>query len=255
MTDGRQSARVRSIGGSLLATGIGLLSWWGVALMRFAGRPLVATPWQTVLALPRAIPSLGADLLATTSRAGLGLAIGVFAGILAGLLAASLARSAPALEGMLDFVRSIPPIVFLPMFLLAVGFNDVARIATIAAGCMWTMALSTTTAATARRSTRREVLDLAGASPLEALTWTQPWESLAVLATGVRGCASTAVIVAVVTEMIAGAEHGIGSRVISAEIVSDTTSLTLDVIAIGVVGYLVNVGLRRLEAWARRFEA
>jgi hypothetical protein len=45
----------------------------------------------------------------------------------------------------------------------------------------------------------------------------------------------------------------VGSRVISAQIASDTTALTLNVVAIGAVGYVANVGLRRLEQAARRF--
>jgi len=137
--------------------------------------------------------------------------------------------------------------------LLAFGYDETARVATIAAGCAWTMALAVTTAAGTERSARRELLDLAGATKIEAALWTQPWEALPALAVGLRASASTAVIVAVVTEMVAGAERGVGSRVISAQIASDTAILTLNVIAVGAVGYLANVGLRRLESVARRF--
>jgi sulfonate transport system permease protein len=238
--------------GSVAAIAIALVAWWGLALVRVAGKPLLATPWDAAWALPGVLPALGADLLATTGRAGLGLVLGVAAGLVIGLPAARLARVAPVVDGMLDFARSVPPVVLLPVFLLALGYNDAARIATIAAGCGWIMALSVTTAATAPPSARREMLELAGATRLRALAWTQPWESLPVLAVGLRASASTAVVVAVVTEMIAGTEHGIGSRIISAQIASDTTMLTLSVLAVGVVGYAANVALRSLESWATR---
>jgi ABC-type nitrate/sulfonate/bicarbonate transport system permease component len=237
--------------GSVVAIALGVLAWWTAASLRVAGKPLVATPWDTVCALPRALPTLLADLSATTGRALLGLALGAVAGIAIGLTAALAARVAPVVEGLLDFARSIPPVVMLPVFLLAFGYNDIARTATIAAGCAWIMALSVTTAATAPPSARREMLDLVGATKLQALAWTQPWESLPVLAVGLRGSASTAVIVAVVTEMIAGSERGIGSRIISAQIASDTTMLTLSVLGVGAVGFAANVALRRLESWAR----
>jgi ABC-type nitrate/sulfonate/bicarbonate transport system permease component len=71
---------------------------------------------------------------------------------------------------------------------------------------------------------------------------------------GLRTSASTAVVVAVVTEMISGPERGLGARVIAAQIVGDTQGLTLDVLAAGVLGYSVNLGLRALERWARRLE-
>jgi sulfonate transport system permease protein len=238
--------------GSVAAVAIGLLAWWGAALVRVADKPLVATPWDVATALPAALPTLTADLLATTGRAGLGLLLGVMAGLLIGVAAALVARFAPVVEGALDFARSVPPVVMLPVFLLALGYNDSARVATVAAGCGWIMALSVTSAAMAPRSARREMLHLAGATELRALAWTQPWESLPVLAVGLRASASTAVVVAVVTEMIAGTEHGIGSRIISAQIASDTTTLTLSVLAVGAMGYAANLALRALESGAAR---
>lgn len=241
--------------GSVVALGVFALTWWVLASLRFAGRAVLSPPWETLGALPRELPTLGADLAATCVRAGLGLVLGIALGILVGLLAALVVRRAPILEGLLDFARSVPPVVLLPMFLLAFGYDDSARVATVAAGCVWTMALAVTAAAAAPRSSRSEMLLLAGAGKLRALTWTQPWESLAALVVGLRSSASTAVIVAVVTEMVAGAEHGVGSRVISAQIASDTVGLTLNVLAIGLAGYLINLGLRLLERWSRRYDS
>jgi ABC-type nitrate/sulfonate/bicarbonate transport system permease component len=183
-----------------------------------------------------------------------GLAAGVAAGLGIGALAALLVRQAPVVDGLLDFARSVPPVVILPICLLAFGYNELARVATVAAGCVWTISLAVITAAASPRSARREMLEVAGATPLRALGWTQPWESLGVLVVGLRASASTAVVVAVVTEMIAGTEHGLGARVIAAQIAGDTPGLTLDVLAAGILGYLVNLGLRGLERWVRRLE-
>jgi ABC-type nitrate/sulfonate/bicarbonate transport system permease component len=243
-----------SRGASLLALAGAIGAWWAVAQIHVAGRPLIATPLVTLAALSPAASTLGRDLAATAARAGVGLAAGVAAGMVIGALATVLVRRAPIIEGMLDFARSIPPVVILPVFLLAFGYNELARLATVAFGCAWTISLAVTTAASSPRSARRELLDVAGATPLRALAWTQPWESLGVLVVGVRASASTAVVVAVVTEMIAGVERGLGGRVIVAQIAGDTEGLTLDVLAAGALGYLVNLGLRRLEQWVRRLE-
>jgi sulfonate transport system permease protein len=239
--------------GSLVATLLAVALWYGVASLRFAGKAIIATPVDTVRGLPAAWSDLVLDVMATTLRASVGLGVGVLGGVAVGTLAALAMRRAPVVDGLLDFARSVPPVVLLPMFLLALGYDETARIATVAAGCAWTMALSVTTAAASERSARRELLHLAGATRWQAALWTQPWEALPALAVGLRASASTAVIVAVVTEMVAGAERGVGSRVISAQIASDTTVLTLNVLAIGAVGYAANVGLRRLEEAARRF--
>src|SRR5580704_13492101 len=249
---GRQAATSRLASFLTLAGAIG--AWWAAAQIHVAGRPLVATPAATLGALSGAAPTLGGDLAATAARAGVGLAVGVVAGLAIGALAAVLVRRAPAIDGLLDFARSVPPVVILPVCLLAFGYNELARVAMVASGCVWTISLAVITAASSPRSARREMLDVAGATPVRALAWTQPWESLGVLVVGVRTSASTAVIVAVVTEMIAGVEHGLGARVIAAQIAGDTPGLTLDVLAAGALGYLVNLGLRGLERRVRRLE-
>jgi ABC-type nitrate/sulfonate/bicarbonate transport system permease component len=243
-----------SFGASLLTLVGTIGAWWAVAQIRVAGRPLVATPAATMGALSGAAPTLAGDLAATAARSGVGLAAGIVAGLAIGALAAVLVRRAPVIEGLLDLARSVPPVLILPVCLLAFGYNEVARVATVASGCVWTISLAVITAASSPRSVRREMLDVAGAAPLQALAWTQPWESLGIFVVGLRTCASTAVVVAVVTEMIAGAERGLGSRVIAAQIVGDTGGLTLDVLAAGVLGYGVNLGLRWLERWVRRLE-
>jgi ABC-type nitrate/sulfonate/bicarbonate transport system permease component len=246
----REPSRVASV--LALAGAIGF--WWAVAQIHVAGRPLIATPAGTLGALSPAAPTLGRDLAATAARAGVGLAVGVAAGLVIGALAAVLVRRAPLIDGLLDLARSVPPVVLLPVCLLAFGYNEFARVATVASGCVWTISLAVMTAASSRRSARREMLDVAGATPLQALAWTQPWESLGVLVVGLRTSASSAVVVAVVTEMIAGPEHGLGARVIGAQIAGDTEALTLDVLVAGALGYLVNLGLRWLEQWVRRLE-
>ena len=244
-----------SLGPNLLMLAGTIGVWWAVAQIRVAGRPRFATPAATMGDLSRAAPTLGGDLAATAARTGLGLAVGVAAGLVIGALAAVVVRRAPVIEGLLDLARSIPPVVILPVCLLAFGYNELARVATVASGCVWTISLAVTTAASAPRSTRREMLDVARATPLQALAWTQPWESLGVLVVSLRTSASTAVVVAVVTEMIAGSERGLGARVIAAQISGDTDGLTLDVLVAGALGYVINLGLRGLERWVRRLEA
>jgi ABC-type nitrate/sulfonate/bicarbonate transport system permease component len=243
-----------SRGASLLALAAAIGAWWAVAQLHVAGRPLVAAPAATLGALSSVAPTLGRDLAATATRTGVGLAVGVALGLVIGVLASILARRAPVVEGLLDFARSVPPVVILPVCLLAFGYDELARVATVASGCVWTISLAVMTAASSPRSARQEILEVAGTTPLRALVWTQPWESLGVLVVGLRTSASTAVIVAVVTEMIAGAERGLGARVIAAQIVGDTEEMTLAVLATGALGYSINVALRGLERWVRRFE-
>lgn len=238
-------------GGRVLATTLAavfVLGAWSLAsLAHVGGRPLLAGPWETALALVQHGPTLSVDLAATFGRGALGLVLGAVAGLLLGLLVASLARVAAGVEAVLDVLRSVPPVVWLPIFLLGLGYGDVARVATIAAGVAVIIAVAVTTAARAPRSARQEVLALSGASWLQVLAWTQPWESLVALVVALRVSAAMAVIVATVTEMVAGAPHGIGARIVSAQVAGDTAQLTASVVAVGVAGWALGKALRSLQ--------
>lgn len=190
---------------------------------------------------------LARDVIATLGRAGLGLVFGVVVGVLAGLGTGRLGARQSFADRALAFVRSIPPVVVLPAFLLLFGFNDLARVSTVAFGCAWPMALAVAEVMHTPRSLRREMLDLAGTTRWRARAWTEPWESLPELAVGLKSSASTSVIVAVVCEMVAGSAHGLGSRIVSAQIANDTLSLALSIAVAGGVGYVLNRACEALE--------
>lgn len=248
----RELPGVRIVPTAIVFTAV-LGTWALAALADVGGRPLIAGPWATLLAFSQHGLTIGVDLAATFARAAVGLGLGAIAGLLLGAIVAAAARAAPAAEAMLDVARSIPPVVWLPIFLLGVGYNDVARVATIAAGVAVIMAVSVTTAARAPRSARHEVLALSGASWLTTLRWTQPWESLPALLVGVRVSASMAVVVATVTEMVAGAPRGIGARIVNAQIAGETPQLTACIVAVGLAGWALTLVLKGAERAARRW--
>lgn len=235
----------------ILPVVVALFAWWLASIPRFADRQLVVSPAAAGAALPTALHAIAHDLVATTVRALSGLVIGGVIGLVLGGSAA-LVRKRARFDAMFDFARSIPPVVLLPAFLLAFGWNDSAKIATVAGGTVWIVALLVTSAASEPRSARSELLEVAGTSRIRALLWTQPWESLGVLVVALRTSASMAVIVAVVTEMVAGADAGIGTRVIAAQIAGDTVGFTHALLAIGVLGWAMNLGFVALERRVRR---
>lgn len=236
----------RALAAVALAAGV-LGAWALVASLDVGGRPVLAGPWATARVLVEDAPLLLADLAATFLRAAAGLALGALAGVVLGVLVVLAARLAPGADALLDVGRSVPPVVWLPVFLLALGYNDGARVATVAAGVAVIMAVAVTTAARSPRSVRREVLALAGARGLRALRWTQPWESLPALLVGVRVSAAMAVVVATVSEMVAGAPRGVGARIVSAQVAGDTPQLTAAIVAVGVAGWAISRALRAAE--------
>lgn len=230
-----------------------IAAWWAVSLLHVAGRPLLASPPDTALALAANAQSLALDLLSTFARAAVGLLLGLVAGLALGGVVAAVARRAAVAEALLDVARSVPPVVWLPVFLLAFGFGDASRVATIAAGVAVILAVAVTTAAKAPRTARDEQLLLAGATGWQRLRWTQPWQSLPALLVGLRVASSMAVVVATVTEMVAGAPHGIGTRIVSAQVAGDTPQLTAAIVVVGLAGWAMGRALDGLERAAVRF--
>jgi ABC-type nitrate/sulfonate/bicarbonate transport system permease component len=231
------------LGNAALLTAV-LIAWALLARFDVGGRPLIAGPSATLAAMDK---GLGADLLATFGRAAVGLALGSAAGLVLGLLVTALARVAPVAEALLDLARSVPPVVLLPTFLLALGYDDRARVTTIAVGCAVIIATSVNTALRAPRSPRAELLSLSGATWWQTLLWTQPWEAMPTLVAGVRISTGMAIVVATVTEMVAGAEHGVGARIVSAHVAGQTPQVTAAIVSVGVVGWVLNFVIWRVE--------
>ncbi len=242
--------------GGLVGVGLVLASlgaWEVLSLVRVADRALVAGPWETALALAADPGGLGVDLAATFLRAGLGLLIGTVFGALVGVAIGALSRVTRLGAWLLDVARSVPPVVWLPLCLLALGYGDEARVATVSLGVAAVVAVSIAAAIGAPRSPRQEVLLVAGASWSQRLAWTQPWESFPALAVGARVAASMAVVVATVSEMVAGAPRGLGSRLVTAQVMHDAPQLTACIVVVGFAGFALSRLLERLERTARRF--
>jgi NitT/TauT family transport system permease protein len=95
------------------------------------------------------------------------------------------------------------------------------------------------------------LLSLSGATWWQTLLWTQPWEAMPTLLAGLRISTAMAIVVATVTEMVAGAEHGIGARIVSAQVAGQTAQLTAAIVAVGVAGWALNAILEKVEDWRK----
>lgn len=248
------STQSRRRAASMGVIGAALVGWAVVAQVRVAGRQLISGPLQTLEAFRDAGLPLWGDLLVTLGRAGMGLALGLGLGLMMGLAVGAAGRLSRAADGLLDFARSIPPVMYLPIFLLALGFTDTSRVLTVATGVSVIVAAGVSTAVQAPPSGRKEQLLLAGASWWQVLRWTQPFEALPALLVATRVATGMAVVIATVTELIATAPRGIGSRVLGAQIAGRTGELTACLVALGAAGWLAGQLFtslaRRLNAWS-----
>lgn len=238
----------------LVAPLVALAAWALVAETGLVHHRALAGPRATARALVDGMRGGGlvADLGATLGRSVVALAIGVVAGVAVGLWVGIPGTRARATEPFLDFLRAVPPLLLLPVFLLTLGYGDAARISVAAWAA--TLVVSLHVAAGARRThpERERVLCAMGASRWQQLVWLRFWEALPSTLTAIRQALATVLVVTVVTEMVAGAQSGLGSRALAAQIAYDAPGLYSVILLTGAVGFAgaeLLLALERRVAW------
>jgi NitT/TauT family transport system permease protein len=198
----------------------------------------VAGPLATARAIARGLDdgSLIVDLRATLTRAVLAIAVGLVAGVITGLALAALGRIGTAIEPSLDFLRAIPPLLLLPLFLLAFGYDDTARVLTAAWAVALVVALHAAAGARARDPERVRALTVMGAGRLRRLVWLDVFEAAPHLFAGARQASGIGLVVTVVTEMVIGARAGIGARALNAQVTYEAPEIWAAVVLTGVLG-------------------
>lgn len=207
------------------------------------------------------VTRLAADAAVTLARAAAGtavsLAVGAPLGLWLGLrsrrTAATPGRPARAIERVVDAIRSTPPIAIYPLLLVLLGYGEAARLGAVVFGAAGLVVLETAAAVARAPAARREVLAASGAGAWQRLAWLEAFEALPGVAVAARAAFSIAMVVVLVSEMLVGAERGLGTDLVDATLRFDAWTLAGVIAVIGAVGALANAGLaaagRRLVRW------
>jgi NitT/TauT family transport system permease protein len=185
---------------------------------------------------------LGASLV----RIGAGWLIGTAAGVvLGGLIGLSwLGRSAG-----LPFISAlfpVPKIALLPLLILWFGIGEASKVATIALGVFFPMAVSTYAGIdNVQRNLIRMAQSFNMPFPNILLNVVMP-AMLPALLSGFRMSASIALILVVSAEMI-GANTGIGALLLTSGNLMQTDQLMAGIVAIAILGLLIGAFISWLE--------
>jgi ABC-type nitrate/sulfonate/bicarbonate transport system permease component len=195
---------------------------------------------------------VGSDLVPSLEVLALGYGAAVLAGLLLGV-ALGVSRSAEAAcRPSLEFVRAIPGIALLPIFIVLFGLGIQMKVALIATSAVWPVLLNTIDGV---RSVEPLLVDMARTFRLGR------WQRLRRIVlpsagpqifAGARTALAIAVIVMVVSETV-GSSGGIGYFLLNAQRNFAITSMWATIIALGIVGYLLNVLFRIVEAVVLRW--
>ena len=141
---------------------------------------------------------------------------------------------------ILDFIRSVPPIVIYPLLLIVLGPGDNSRVGVATFGAIAVLTLIISKGLFQQSTLRRDFFKSMGANRFEILTHIVWYEALPHIITALRTAVSLSVIIIVVTEMLVGARYGLGTRVQNVQITADIPDLFTTIIIIGLIGVILN---------------
>lgn len=225
--------------------------WWVFSIVnaRFGWVPesLIPSPLEVLDAGWESRASIPADVAASLLRVIEGFAIAAFAGILLGCLSASSRLAENILDPILEVLRPIPPLAFLPIFIIWFGLGEMSKVLMIAFATFFTIYVNTYQGVRyADPLLMRAALSL-GAKPTHAFFTIGLPSAMPEIFTGLRLGMGMAFFVLVAAELLA-ADSGMGYRIQEARWQFRVDRMFFGAALIGFVGYLLLFALKRIEA-------
>jgi ABC-type nitrate/sulfonate/bicarbonate transport system permease component len=198
---------------------------------------------------------LQGDITASLSRVGEGFVIAALCGVLAAFLVTVCKPVAFFVEPLIEILRPIPPLAFLPMLVLWFGIGEFSKVSFIAYSAFFPVF---TTSVDGIKHVDRVLLRAAsslGATRAQIFRFVILPAALPSIFTGLRLGIALSFFVIVAAEFL-GADSGIGYLINNARIYFMVSQMLFGAAVIGFFGYVVNWILKSLErkALAWRFE-
>ncbi|GAA1629442.1 ABC transporter permease [Nonomuraea maheshkhaliensis] len=182
----------------------------------------------------------------------------VLAAVIGVLLGTALGRSRTAtdyVDPLMEFGRSIPPPLLLPVFVLLFKVELTTQLATIVFGVIWPVLLNSVDGARSVDRGYTETATVFGLTRAQRLRLVVLPAAAPKIFAGLRLSLSLALILMVITELIGGS-NGIGYQLLQAQRSFDGAGVWAAIALLGVLGYLVNalfvLAERRVLVWHRQ---
>jgi ABC-type nitrate/sulfonate/bicarbonate transport system permease component len=197
---------------------------------------------------------VGSDVVPSLERMAAGFAIAVIVAITAGLLLGLVPRGRRAAAPIVEFLRAIPPPALLPFAILVIGVGTSMKVFIIAFVCLWPILLNTVDGVTSVDPTLRETTRVYGISRRDRILRVMLPAATPQIFTGMRTSLSLALILMVISEMVAST-NGIGYFVLQSQRTFAIPEMWSGILLLGILGYALNGGFvlieRRVLRWHR----
>jgi NitT/TauT family transport system permease protein len=185
-------------------------------------------------------------LWASLQRGGTGFLIAAAVGVPLGLIIGSLKVVARALTPVIEFLRQLPPLAMLPVFLLFLGLGFRAQLGIVIWASIWPILLNTITGAQAVDPRLVKAARTLGARRSDLFLRVALPSALPTIMTGMRLGASYAFLVLVAAEMV-GADSGLGFLILNNQYTFRIPQMYAAILILACFGVALNYGLVALE--------
>lgn len=241
---------------------VGMLAiWWGASA---ANTYVFQTVNPNLLPDPLAVLSEGArawargtlqrDIIASLLRVLQGFLIAAILGVLAGTVVARVALLRDILEPVIDLLRPIPPLAFLPLLVLYLGIGNTSKIAFIAYSAFFPIFTTTREGMKYVDPLLVRAAESLGASRRQILWHVVAPSAIPSMLTGLRLGLSLSFFVIIAAEFIAASE-GLGYLINDAREFFRVDRMLLGASIIGLLGYSFNQVFSRVEKRLLRWKA
>lgn len=244
---------VGHVGWALILPALLIVTWWVTSAnsTNYIFPPLsqiteaFAANWLSAEGAAQALPSIRNFL------------IGYLAACLIGLLVGSLlgthTRAREAAMPAMDYLRSLPPPVLLPLGVLVLGTGGDMKIAVIAAGSIWPVIFSTMEGVRGTESVRVAM------SSVFKLRARERWRFVILpgasphIVAGMHSALQIAFVLIVISEFIASTS-GIGFSILQASRTFRQADMWAGVIFLGILGLVLNLVFGAVKRWVLRWQ-
>ena len=230
-----------------------VLAWELASRSRWFGSALPPVS-DTLDALWTAVadPQFAEALWSTVAGWFTGLVIACAIAIPAGLVVGSSDFLARSTRFAVDFLRTIPPVVYIPLLLLTFGATPQLKVVLIVLGAIWPLFVQATYAIREVDPLVRDGARAMRLGPVLRVRAVLLPSALPFLFTGLRVAASFSLLFALAAELLGGAP-GIGRQMALAQMAGDPALAFAYLLVSGALGIAINVLMlvvqRRVLAW------
>jgi len=178
----------------------------------------------------------------------LGFLFGALIGIPVGYAMGLTSWSRGWFDPIVEFMRPVPPLALIPLIIIWFGIGEIGKVVLLFLAALWIMIIAARSGVSGVAISKVHAAYSLGASKWQILSKVIVPNSLPDIFTGARVAMGVCWGTVVAAELVA-ANVGLGKMIVTASKFQLTDIIIVGIIVIGVIGFAIEVGMRKLESW------